>query len=451
MNRILIIGGSDAGISAGLRAKEIDPASDVTVLVKDEFPNFSICGLPFYIGGEVRDWPDLAHRGKDQLTAAGLQVLVNHEAMRIHPETRCVSVRTASGSLAEFPYDRLIIATGAVSARPPIAGSELPGVFFMRFMDDGFRVSRYLDEKQPKRAAIIGTGYIGMEMAEALSRRGTAVTLLEMADAVMPSFDAEIGAGLQKTLEDRRIQVETGIKITEIQTAGESLKVRAGDKTILEADFILIAAGAKPCVELAVGAGIALGQTGAIAVNEKMETSARDIFAAGDCVETLHRLTGRYVYMPLGTTSHKQGRIAGENAAGGNAAFKGVVGTQSLKIFDRILARTGFRDAEARKQGLDPVTVDFETPDHKAYYPGASSIHIRLTGDRKTGRLLGAQIMGQHGAEISKRIDIIASALFSGLRVTDLADLDLSYTPPLSSPWDPLQMAAFKWCKFVNG
>jgi NADPH-dependent 2,4-dienoyl-CoA reductase/sulfur reductase-like enzyme len=449
--RILIIGGSDAGISAGLRAKEVDKDADVSLLVKDEFPNFSICGLPFYISGEVADWPQLAHRTEDQLMDAGLRVFLRHEATQIHGDAHTVSARGPSGSAIEFSYDRLILATGAVSARPPIPGSELPGVFFIRFMDDGFRVTRYLNEKQPKRAAIIGTGYIGMEMAEALSRRGMAVTLLEMADSIMPSFDAEMGVRLQQNLEDQGIRVKTGVKITGIEKAGEGLRLRAGDETVVEADFILIAAGAKPSVELAAGVEIFIGKTGAIAVNEKMETSLTDVYAAGDCAETYHHLTGKYVYMPLGTTSHKQGRVAGENAAGGNSAFKGVVGTQSLKIFDRILARTGFRDAEARREGFDALTIDFETPDHKAYYPGASPVHIRLTGDRKTGRLLGAQIMGRHGAEISKRIDIIASALFSGLRVTDMADLDLSYTPPLSSPWDPVQMAAFKWvthCKF---
>jgi len=445
MNQILIIGGSDAGISAGLRAREVDPKADVTVVVKDEYPNFSICGLPFYIGGEVADWSQLAHRTGDQLRAAGLRVLAHHEATKINPEAHTVSVLNPSGSSVEFSYDQLILATGAVSARPPIPGSHLPGVFFMRFMDDGFRVSRYLNENQPKRAAIIGTGYIGMEMAEALSRRGMAVTLMEMADSIMPSFDPEMGALLQKSLADRGIRVETGLKITEIETAGKGLKVRAGDKTAAEVDFILIAAGAKPCVDPAAEAGIHLGKTGAIAVNEKMETSAKDIYAAGDCAETFHRITGKYVYMPLGTTSHKQGRIAGENAGGGNTVFKGVVGTQSLKVFDRILARAGFRDTEARGQGFDPLTVDFETPDHKAYYPGATPVHIRLTGDRKTGLLLGVQMIGHQGAEISKRIDIIAAALYSGLMVADFIDYDLSYTPPLSSPWDPVQMAAFKW------
>jgi len=284
-----------------------------------------------------------------------------------------------------------------------------------------------------------------MEMADALHQRGLSVTLLEMADRVMPSFDRQMGALLQTLLEEKGVCVKTGIKITGIEQKPSGLTLNAGKETLAESDFILIAAGARPSAELAAKARILLGKTGAICVNEKMETSVKDIYAAGDCAETYHRVIRKYLYMPLGTTAHKQGRIAGENAAGGISIFKGVVGTQSVKIFDRVAARTGFRDEEAIEYGFDPLTTDVETPDHKAYYPGATRIHIRLTGDRKTGRLLGAQMVGRHLAEVSKRIDIIAAALFSGLKVADLLDLDLSYTPPLSSPWDPVQMAAMSW------
>ncbi len=448
--QILIIGGSDAGISAGLRAKEMVPEADVTVLVKDRYPNFSICGLPFYIGGEVENWKDLAHRDMDQLKKTGIRWLLGHTATRIDQQAHQVIAVNPSKNEIVLPYDKLILATGAASARPPIPGADLPGVFFLRFMDDGLAVQEYLEKFPVRRAAIIGSGYIGMEMADALHQRGINVTLLEMADSAMPSFDRQMGALLQTRLEEKGVRVETGIKITRIEQQPSGLKLNAGKETFAESDFILIAAGARPSVELAAETQIFLGKTGAIAVNEKMETSLKDIYAAGDCAETHHRMTRKYHYMPLGTTAHKQGRIAGENAANGNSIFKGVVGTQSVKILDRVAARAGFRDVEARANGFDPMTVFLETPDHKAYYPGASPMHIRLTGDRKTGRLLGAQIIGHHGAEISKRIDVVATALYSGLMVSDLANFDLSYTPPLSSPWDPLQMAAFEWCKQLN-
>ncbi len=450
MKKIVIIGGSDAGISAGLRAKETAPDADVIILVKDRFPNFSICGLPFYIGGEIPDWFHLAHRTQDQLKAAGLRVLPGHEAIQIKTQTHTVAVRDPEGSVIEFSYDCLVIATGAASARPRIPGSDLPGIFFLRFMDDGLKILEYLTNHPPKQAAIIGTGYIGMEMAEALIRQNLPVTMIEMADSVMPSFDPKMGALLQSVLTEKGIRVETGVTITDIGKTREALMLRSGDKTIAAADFILIAAGACPAVDLAADSGIALGKTGAIAVNEKMETSANDIYAAGDCVETFHRLINTYTYMPLGTTAHKQGRAAGENAAGGNAEFAGILGTQSLKIFDRVAARTGLSHAEAEAAGFSPFSVHVRTPDHKAYYPGASFVNICLTGDRLTQKLLGAQIMGHHGAEISKRIDILASALYSGLGVDEIPDLDLSYTPPLSSPWDPVQTAAMEWLSEIN-
>ncbi|MDA8403141.1 MAG: FAD-dependent oxidoreductase [Desulfobacteraceae bacterium] len=448
--RILIIGGSDAGISAGLRVREFDPESEVTVLIKDAYPNFSICGLPFYIGGEVEDWRSLAHRSMDQLQESGIRWMLNQTVTCINNKQKQVVAVNKANSGTAFPYDKLIIATGAASARPPIPGCDLPGVFFMRFMGDGLAVRAYLEKFRPGRATIIGSGYIGMEMAESLCRRGISVMIIEMAASVMPSVDKKFGDLLEDMLKARGIRVFTGIKISLIEKTGGHLTVYSGEETIAESEFILVAAGAKPSVELAADANIPLGKTGAIRVNEKMETHAPDIYAAGDCAQTLHRLTGEYTYMPLGTTAHKQGRIAGENAAAGNATFKGIVGTQSLKVFDLVAARTGLRDIEAKAHGFDPITIDMEAPDHKAYYPGATSMHIGLTGDRTTGRLLGAQIIGQHGAEISKRIDIIAAALYSGLTVADLVDYDLSYTPPLSSPWDPVQTAAAKWLNHCN-
>ena len=447
--KILIIGSSDAGISAALRAREVSPDSDVTVLIKDGYPNFSICGLPFYIGGEVANWRSLAHRNMDQLLESGIRFMLHHEVTRIDVKQNHVFAVNKSKTEVSFPYDKLVIATGAVSARPPIPGSDLPGVFFMRFMNEGFAISEYLNTHQPKRAVIIGSGYIGMEMAEALHRQGLSVTIIEMASSVMPSLDKEFGALVEEMLRSKGIRVLTEARVTGIDKKGGALIVNAGNEKIAEADFILIAAGAKPCVDLAIAAGIKTGPTGAIRVNQKMETSAPDVYAAGDCVETYHRLTSRYTYMPLGTTAHKQGRIAGENAAGGGTIFKGVVGTQSLKVFDRVVTRTGFRDNDARANGFDPLTIQMEAPDHKAYYPGATPIYIRITADQNSKQLLGAQMIGHHGSEVSKRIDIIASALFSELAIADLINLDLSYTPPLSSPWDPVQMAAFEWLNHI--
>ncbi|MDY6897448.1 MAG: FAD-dependent oxidoreductase, partial [Cyanobacteriota bacterium] len=213
------------------------------------------------------------------------------------------------------------------------------------------------------------------------------------------------------------------------------------------ADMVIVAVGVQPLTDLADSAGLKTGLRGAIQVNRKMETNVPDIYAAGDCVETLHRLLNKYIYLPLGTTAHKQGRIAGENAVGGNREFAGSLGTQVVKIFDMAVSRTGLRDSEAKDAGFDPLTVEFETWDHKVYYPGAEKLHILVTGDKQTGKLLGAQIAGHYQGEVAKRIDIFATAIFHDMKVEDISELDLSYTPPLSSPWDPVQMAAQAWVK----
>ena len=443
--KILIIGGSDAGISAGLRAKELAPESEVDLLVKDAYPNFSICGLPFYISGEVSTWNNLAHRTADDLKKLGLNVHIQTQADSIDPTHQKVIVKTPSGTQT-FSYDRLLIGTGAVSRRPPIQGLDTPGVFFLRWMDDSIELKQFIDHHQPKRAVIIGAGYIGMEMADALRHIGMSVAVVEYAESVLSTVDVPLGNKVQTHLEEKGVEVYTQSSVTEISVSGSELNVLGTPALHLQADLVLVATGGSPNTQLATAIGIPTGMAGALEVNRKMETHIPHVYAAGDCVLTWHQLLQQNVYLPLGSTAHKQGRIAGENMIGGNRLFQGTLGTQVVKIFDLVVGRTGLKDQEAIRAGFSPFSLDFETWDHKAYYPGATPIHIRITGDQKTGKLLGAQIMGYYQAEISKRIDIFAVALFQGMEVEELNNLDLSYTPPLSSPWDPVQMAAQAWC-----
>ena len=347
-------------------------------------------------------------------------------------------------------YDRLIIATGAKPVRPNLPGGKLEGVFLLHTMDDSFAIHRFVAERSPRAAVLIGAGYIGLEMADALTQRGLDVTLLCRADTVLPTVDPALGRLVQEELRRHGVRVLTGVGAAEInQTETErpsrlSVVDFAGAKH--EADLVLLAVGARPDSELAEDAGAKLGGRGAIVVTRQMRTNLPDVFAAGDCVETYHRLLDAPTYISLGTIAHKQGRVAGENAIGGERRFAGALGTQSLKVFDLAIARTGLNERDARSARFDPVTVDSEVNDHKAYYPGATPLRIHLTGDRRTGRLLGGQIVGNRRAEISKRIDIVATALFQEASVEYLNDLDLSYTPPFSSPWDPVQMAARAWC-----
>ncbi len=448
MGKLVIIGGSDAGISGALRARELSPATEVTVVFEDRYPNFSICGLPFYLSGEVADWRTLAHRTAQEIEKEGVRLLLEHRATSLDPARKRVLVRSPGGELREMAYDGLILATGARSIRPNIDGIDLPGVFLLRWMDDAFAIERFIGERRPRSAIIVGAGYIGMEMADALTYRGMKVTVVEFLDSVLTTVDRELGERIEAHLKAHGVKVHTGISVTGVGETEGQLAVRGADGFSAMADMVLVAVGARPRTELAFSAGIESGFKGALRVDRTMRTNVPDIYAAGDCAETWHRILRQNAYLPLGTTAHKQGRVAGENAVGGNREFQGTLGTQAVKIFDLVVARTGLRDCEAAPAGFDPVTVEFEAWDHKAYYPGARKLWIRLTGERGSGRLLGAQMLGDRRSEVSKRIDVFAAAIYNDMPIDALSDLDLSYTPPLSSPWDPVQMSAQAWSKW---
>ena len=455
---IVAIGGSDAGISAALRAREVDPGAEFTVVVADAYPNFSICGIPYYVSGEVARWRNLAHRTIADLEAAGMRLRLDTLARRIDVPGRKLTVTGPGGAEDIIGYDELVIGTGAVPARPPIAGLDslgpADGVHLLHSMDDTFAVMRTLEDTAPDSAVIVGAGYIGLEMADALTTRGLRVTQLEQLPEVLPTVDGQLGALVRAELEARGVTVLTGTAVREISRAGAGepapLRVEAvaadGAPVTVRAGLVLVVTGVRPETALAVSAGAALGARGAIAVDRGMRTGLPGVYAAGDCVITHHRLLGE-TYLPLGTTAHKQGRVAGENAAGGHREFAGSLGTQVVKIFDHAAARTGLRDHEAAAAGYDPVTIGSEADDHKAYYPGSHRIHLRFTGDRGTGRLLGVQLYGHKDAEIAKRIDIAATAIFHGMTVDQISDLDLSYTPPLGSPWDAVQAGAQTWTR----
>lgn len=458
--RLVAIGGSDAGISAALRARELDAAADVTVIVADEYPNFSICGIPYYVSGEVADWRNLAHRTAADLESTGMRLRLGTTAERIDVDAHEVQVRDAHGMRSAMPYDALVIGTGACPVRPPIEGLERlnarDGVHVVHSMGDTFAVMNTLVAAHARTAVIIGAGYLGLEMAEALVVRGLEVTQVEQLPQVLPTVDPELGGRVATELRGHGVDVVTDTavrRVTRAENAGTPpLRVDgvSNDGTAFgrDADIVLIFAGVRPDVALAEAAGAKLGIRGAIDVDRAMRTNLPDIFAAGDCVVTHHRLLGT-TYIPLGTTAHKQGRIAGENAVGGCGEFAGSLGTQVVKVFDMAAARTGLRDQEAVRAGFDPVTIAVEADDHKAYYPGSHRIAMRWTGDRETGRLLGVQLFGHRHAEVAKRVDVAAAAIFNEMTVDAFSELDLSYTPPLGSPWDAMQIGAQAWVRAV--
>ncbi len=445
--KIRIIGGSDAGISAALRAREVDPDAEVSVFLADDFPNYSICGLPFFVSGETPDWHSLAHRTEFE----GIDVRRRCPVKNIDLRQKNISVQPPTGSVEPIPYDRLVIGTGAVPVRPAVEGIDLPGVYELHTMDDSFQVKKHLEQLGAKSAIIVGAGYIGVEMADALSHLGLKVTLVGRPRLVFPSVDPAFGALIEDRLRAHGVEVVNGTEVVRIESKASGLLVTAKNGWQASTDLVLFVVGVRPASDLAREAGIPLGDRGAIQVNSRMETAVPGVYAAGDCVETWHRVLQRYTYLPLGTTSHKQGRVAGENAAGGSRSFAGSVGTQVVKIFDMVVARTGLLPKEAVDSGFrSSTTTESKFNDHKAYYPGAQELLFRVTGDPISGKLLGAQIAGHWRSEVSKRIDIFAAALFHGMTVDGLNDLDLSYTPPLSSPWDPVQMSSQAWLRENN-
>ncbi|MCJ1675742.1 FAD-dependent oxidoreductase [Rathayibacter sp. VKM Ac-2929] len=454
---LVAIGGSDAGISAALRARELDPSVDVTVVVADSYPNFSICGIPYYFSREVQPWQSLAHRTHADLEATGMALRLDTFATDIDVAGQQLTVRTPDGSLDRIGYDELIVGTGALASSAGIAGLDKlgpkDGVHVLHSMGDTFALERYLDSRDPQTAIIVGAGYVGLEMAEALTIRGLRVTQLQRGPEVLSTLDPELGALVHTELTERGVEVLTHTTVASIEKTATGLSVHAdhdGAPLTRTADVVLLVVGVKPNTDLLARAGASLGAGRAVVVDEAMRTGLPHVFAAGDGVTTHHRLLGT-TYLPLGTTAHKQGRVAGENALGGTARFAGSVGTQVVKVFDLVASRTGLREHEALAAGYVPATTTAVADDHKRYYPGAQPITIRITGDTRDGRLLGAQLVGRLGTETAKRVDTYATALFAGLTVEQVSDLDLSYTPPLGSPWDAVQIATQTWTRTTTG
>lgn len=445
--RLVVVGGSDAGIAAALRACAVDPSLDVHVLVADAYPNFSICGLPYWVGRDVADWRQLAHRTVGDLERAGIDLALGVHADALDPqahELRC----SAEHGVVTVPYDRLVVATGAEPIVPDLPGIGLPGVHVLHHMADAFALDRFLAEHRARSALIVGAGYIGLEMAEALRARGLDVTVVERLPEVLPTVDADLGQQVRAELTEHEVAVHVGTTVRALEEDDDGLRVvtDAGDQGI---DVVLVCVGVRPNARLATEAGAVPGVGGTVRVDEHMLTSLPDVWAAGDCVHTHHRLLPEPGYLPLGSTAHKQGRVAGENAAGGDRRFAGSLGTQVVKVFDLAIARTGLGDEQASAAGFEPVTVASSADDHKRYYPSAHPLAMHWTADARTGRVLGCQLLGHRDGQVAKRIDVVATAIFAGLTIDEISDLDLSYAPPFGSPWDALQIGAQAWQNVV--
>ncbi len=440
--RLVVIGGDAAGMSAASVVRRRRPDMDVVVFEKGAFTSYAACGIPYYAGGQVADSAMLIARSPDEFRKAGIDVRMRTEVLAIDLVARRVRFRLPddAGENSE-PFDQLLIATGARPIVPPIPGVEATGVHSISGLQSGLDLRRELDAHGQGAAVVVGGGYIGIEMAEALRMRGCPVTLVEQASQVLLTLDADMASGVADRLVAKGITLHLGEALTSIQTdaSGRVQAVVTEGRTI-PAGLVVLAIGIRPNTLLARDAGITLGERGAIHVDDRMQTSEQGIWAAGDCAESWHRVSERPTWVALGTVANKHGRVAGLGIAGGEARFPGVVGTAITSFYDLEVSRTGLseRECEALNIPCTSVTIDARTRAH--YYPGQTPMRVKMLAAPETGRLLGAQITGGPGA--GKRIDVVATALHTQQSVGDLLDLDLAYAPPFSPVWDPVQTAA---------
>ena len=440
--RLIVIGGCAAGMSAASKARRLNPDLEIVVYEKTGFVSYASCGLPYYVSGVIEDHNKLTVRTPAQFAKQGIKVHLHHEVTEVDAENRRVRVANLDGGIWYEGYDKLLIATGGrPTVLPNLSLDDLGGVFVMRAVEDGVAIRDFVQREKPKRAVIIGAGYIGAEMAESFHELGLETTVIGRPPQVLKRFDADMSQLVQDELESKGIRLSLGdeVKALEGDAQGRVRQVISSKET-LDADLVLLAMGVQPNVALAETAGVALGETGAIATDSQMRTNLPNVFAAGDCAEAYHRITGRGAYIPLGTTANKQGRVAGTNLGGGHAEFEGIVGTAITKVLDVYAALTGLSEKEARALGYAVQSTTIQAGSRAHYYPGGKPMHVKLVMEEGSGRLLGGQIVGDEGA--GPRIDVLATALHKGMTVEELSLLDLAYVPPIAPVWDPLLVAA---------
>ncbi|MEI6131250.1 MAG: FAD-dependent oxidoreductase [Bacillota bacterium] len=426
--KILIIGAVAAGTSAAAKARRNTEDAQITVYEKDSYISYSGCGMPYFLGGHVESIDALAPRDPQFFKSKyNVDIKTRHEVLEIDATAKTLKIKNLdNGEIFTDSFDKLIIATGAKSVIPTIktaGGTAGANAFALRNINDLIKIAAFIDEHKPKSALIVGTGYIGLEMCENLTERGIEVSMVEKLPQVCPSLDEDMARLVQKRLEAHGVRVSTGVEVE-----------------LADADLVILATGVRPEVSLAQNAGIAIGATGAIAVNAKMQTNHPDIYACGDCIEQFNSVTGRAIYRPLGSTANKTGRIAGDSATGGDLEFRGVLGTGIFQIFGLSVAQTGLSEREAREQGFE-VAVCHNIKPGKPEYMGGTEMVIKAIAQKSDdakldGRLLGVQIVGEDG--VDKRIDVFVTAMSFGAKALDLEHLDLAYAPPFSTTKDPV-------------
>lgn len=445
--RLLIIGGVAGGATAAARARRLDETAEITLLERGPYVSYANCGLPYYIAGEIEDRAKLLLQTPEGFHARyRVTAHVDTEALEIDASAHRVRVRSPEGE-RWVAYDKLILAQGGKPISPPLPGADAPHVFAMWTVPDTDHIQDFLTTEKPRTAVVVGGGFIGLEMAGAFQRRGIATTVVELLPTVMAVMDRAFGVAIAKELEANGVSVVTGVGLKAIHARDKTVEL--ADGRTIPAELVLFSVGVRPELALAKTAGLTLGVTGALVVDDRMRTSDPDIYAAGDMLEVLHKVSGKKARLPLAGPANRQGRIAASNALGRGMRYAGALGTSVVKVFDATAGSTGLTEKAAREAGFDVGVAIVHKEHHAGYYPGAKELTLQLVYDRKTARLLGGQAFGHEGAD--KRIDVLATALQGKLTLHDLAEVDLAYAPPYSSANDPVNLAAFVGLNDISG
>ncbi|MBQ3199919.1 MAG: FAD-dependent oxidoreductase [Firmicutes bacterium] len=442
--KVIIVGGVAGGATAAARIRRLDESAQIVMFERSGYVSYANCGLPYYIGGVIEDEGELTLQTPQSFRQRfAVDVRVRHEVTAIDPAAKTVTVRNlTSGEVWEESYDKLVLAPGAKPSLPNFSGIDEEGVFTLRTVEDTLRIKRFVEAKQPKTAVLAGGGFISLEMAENLSNLGVQVTIAQAGNQLMDILDADMACFVHNLLRQKGIKLQFGSRVSGLACDDDGTLLTLLDGQVpLKSDMVLLAIGVTPDTALASAAGLRLGMRGSIEVNERMETSARDIYAVGDAVQINHLVTGQPSLVSLAGPANKQARIAADNICGGDSRYLGAQGSSVLKLFDMTVAATGINEKTAKELGVIYDKVVLGPNSHATYYPGAQVMTVKVLYEQPTLRLLGAQIIGGDG--VDKRIDVLATAMQAGLTAVQLKDLDLAYAPPYSSAKDPVNMVGF--------
>lgn len=438
--KVIVIGGVAAGMSAASKLKRLDPGAEIVVYEKGSYLSYGACGLPYYVSGANDDYKRMIIRREEDFNQSGIKTYANHEVIKVHPQDKTIMVRDlTSKSIFLDSYDKLVISTGAMPIVPNFKGNNLKGVHVLKTLEDGLKLRKEIVQENIKNIIIVGGGYIGIELAEAMVELGKKVKVLELNDRILAPFDKEISDIAEKELRNHQVDLHLGEGLEEI-LGEDSVQGVVTSKGRYDADMVILSIGVRPATDFLKSSGIKLAKNGAIVVDREMRTNFPDIYSAGDCAEVYHLVKEENTYIPLGTTANKCGRLVGINLTGQRKKFAGTLGSAAIKVLGIEMARTGLSENEAREMKLDFETTFVKAYNHPEYYPNQETLYIKMIYEKRTHRILGAQIAGREGAVL--RVDMFAIAIQAKMTTEDLGMTDLCYAPPFSGVWDAVNIAA---------